>query len=203
VLNFEKSTNQKQQAMSEPDVTLHHWTRAEYDRMVEAGVFQPEARLELVEGEIVNMTPQGSFHSTITQLLNDALREVFGKGHTVRVQMPLAIDDRSEPEPDIAVVKGVPLDYLDAHPDTALLVVEVADTTLGFDRNRKKRIYAKNGIPEYWLVDVKAGRLEVYRDPMDEDYATKTTYGRGDRIQPLGAQGSRLEVSSLIPSALN
>jgi Uma2 family endonuclease len=185
--------------MAEPTVTLHHWTRAEYDRMVEAAVFQPEARLELVEGEIVNMTPQGSFHSTITQLLNEALRDVFGKGFTVRVQMPLAVDDHSEPEPDIAVVKGAPRDYLNAHPLTALLVVEVADTTLGFDRIRKKRVYARNGIRDYWVVDVKAERLEVYRDPLGDDYASKATYGRGDRIQPLAVPGSYLEVTDLLP----
>ena len=185
--------------MAEPNVTLHRWTRAEYDRMVEAGVFHPEARLELVEGEIVNMTPQGSFHSTITQLLNEALRAVFGKGFTVRVQMPLAIDERSEPEPDIAVVAGAPRDYLNAHPETALLIVEVADTTLGFDRIRKKRLYARNGIRDYWIVDINAARLEVYRDPVADDYASKVSYGRGDRIRPLAATGSPLEVAELLP----
>jgi len=185
--------------MAEVNITPHRWSRREYDRMVESGVFAPGARLELLDGEIVDMTPQGSAHATVTQLVEEALRAAFGPGFSVRVQMPLAIDDSSEPEPDVAVVKGSPRDYLQDHPDSAMLVVEVADSTLSHDRERKKHVYARNAIPEYWIVDVGAGRVEVYRYPAGDDYASKATCTRGDRIQPLAARGVAVAVGDILP----
>jgi len=116
--------------MSEPMHTLHRWTRAKYDRMVETGVFQPEARLELLDGEIIEMSPQKSPHATAVNLIAEALRGGFGTGFYVRGQMPLTLDDNSEPEPDVAVIKGNIRDYADHHPSSAVLIVEVADTTL-------------------------------------------------------------------------
>jgi len=184
--------------MAETIRQLHSWTRTEYDRMVEAGVFPPGSRLELIEGEIVDMTPQGSHHFTMVRLLEDVLRSAFGPGFEVRTQGPLALDEGSEPEPDVAVVRGAPLDYLDAHPTTALLVVEVSDTSLGFDRLRKKRLYARNGIAEYWILDVNSRRLEVYRDPRGDDYAAKVTLGPEDRISPLASEGAEISVSALL-----
>ena len=151
--------------MATTNLRPHLWTRNEYDRMIEAGILHPESRLELVEGEILTMSLQGSRHITAIRLVETALRKVFSTGHDVRTRAPLALDERSEPEPDVAVVTGSMRDYRDAHPATAVLVVEIADSTLSFDRGRKKALYARAGIPEAWLVDLPADRIAMYREP--------------------------------------
>ena len=179
--------------------TPHLWSRSEYERMAEAGIFEPGVRMELIDGEILDMAPQGTRHFTAIRLIEDALRAIFGDGWDIRTQGPLAIDDRSEPEPDVALVRGTPRDFRDAHPDSASLVVEVADTSLGFDRLRKKRLYARTGIQEYWIVDLGAGQLEIYRRPEGDDYAEKRILGSGDQISPLAAPDSQLAVSDLLP----
>jgi hypothetical protein len=120
-------------------LTTHRFSRAQYERMVEAGVFEPNDRLELLDGEIIDMAPQTSRHVTAVTLVGDTLRTIFGPGVTVRVQLPFSLDDHSEPEPDVAVVPGSPRDYRDAHPSRAFLVCEVADTTLAYDRGREAR----------------------------------------------------------------
>lgn len=138
------------------DLPRHRFSRAQYEHMVDTGVFGPEDRLELLEGEIIDMAPEKSRHATAIRLLEDALRKVFGYGYDIRSQLPLSLNDLSQPEPDIAVVTGSPRDYRDAHPAHAVLVVEVADTTLAYDRTRKLATYARSGIPEYWILDLAA-----------------------------------------------
>ena len=102
--------------MSTSAIQLHRWSRREYDRMIASGVFHPEARLELVDGEIFHMTPQGSLHATAIQLVADALKAVFHENYAIRIQLPLALDDHSEPEPDISVVTGTARDYKERPP---------------------------------------------------------------------------------------
>ena len=184
---------------TEVPVPRHRFSRAEYERMVGAGVFEPETRLELLEGEIVEMAPQKSRHATGVRLVEEALRRAFGEGFDVRTQLPLAIDDASEPEPDVAVVRGAPRDYRDAHPTTALLVVEVADTTLGYDRVRKLRAYARAGIPEYWVLDVEGEALEVYRAPSAEGYGARNILKTGESVTPLAAPDPPVAVADLLP----
>lgn len=167
--------------------------------MIAAGVFHPEARLELIEGEIVNTTPQGSLHATAVQLGEAVLRKIFSAGHAIRVQMPLALDESSEPEPDLAVVPGSPRDYRDAHPAKAVLVAEVADATLAFDREQKKRVYARAGIPEYWIVNLVERRLEVYREPDGEDYRHHAILRPGASLLPIAASEGTIPVSELLP----
>ena len=139
------------QAMRASGIEQRRWTRAEYDRMIEHGLFGPDERLELIDGEILTVTPQGTPHAGTVGLVQDVLCVVFGHTH-VRVQLPFALDPASEPEPDLAVVAGTPRDYGEAHPDSALLIVEVAETTLGFARRSKGSLYARAGIAEYWIV---------------------------------------------------
>lgn len=177
----------------------HRFRRTEYDRMAEAGIFESDLRLELIEGEIVEMTPQSTRHFTAVRLIEEALRAAFGAGYDVRTQGPLAVDEQSEPEPDLAVVSGAPRDYRDEHPRTALLVVEVAESSLCFDRIRKKRLYARSGIPEYWILDIKGGRLEVHRHCQGDDYAEKQTLGSGDTLSLLAATNARVAVADLLP----
>jgi Uma2 family endonuclease len=177
----------------------HRWSRTEYERMAEAGVFEPDERLELIDGEVWQMPPQSTRHFTAIRLVERALSRVFANGFDVRTQGPLAIDGHSEPEPDIAVVEGSARDYATAHPRTAVLVVEVADTSLGFDRIAKKRLYARNGIPEYWILNLGAECLEVYRDPADEDYLAQQTIGRTEVIAPRAAVQFEIAVADLLP----
>ncbi len=177
------------------------YSRAEYDRMIAAGVFNSEDRLQLIDGEIVTMTPQGSRHATAVQLTEELLRNAFppSAGYSIRIQMPLALDERSEPEPDVAVVYGSPRDYRDLHPTAALLIIEVSDTTLSLERDRKMRLYARSGIAEYWILNLDEARLEVYREPAGEAYKTRRDYGPDATVQPLAAPSSAIAVSSLLP----
>ena len=172
--------------------------------MAEAGIFRPGERLELIEGEIVRMTPQGSVHATGIQLAQEALGTLFGAGFLVRVQMPLALGSVSEPEPDIAVVPGSPRDFRQTHPTMAALVVEVSDSTLAFDRQTKGHLYAEAGIPEYWIVNLNDGKLEVYREPTAPAtgtayYRETLTLGPSDAVSPLAVPGSSICVADLLP----
>jgi Uma2 family endonuclease len=175
------------------------WTRDEYYRMADSGILRPDDRVELIDGEILTMAPQKSPHATAMQLAHDALREAFGDGFSVRPQLPLALDETNEPEPDLAVVTGSPRDYVEGHPSTALLVVEVAETSLAFDRGVKKALYARFGIPEYWIVDLLAHRLEVYRSPQDDGYRDQRVLTEADSIAPLARGESAIAVADLLP----
>ena len=137
-----------------PTPTRHHWSREQYERAIDAGVFEPEAKLELIGGEITEkMSPQNSPHSAAIGALQYALDEAFSEGYWVRVQLPLALSDDSEPEPDLAVVIGSWRDYIKAQPTAAVLVVEISDSTLEIDRGAKAGIYASAGVMEYWIVN--------------------------------------------------
>jgi Uma2 family endonuclease len=183
----------------DPTVDRYHMSRAEYDRAVEAGVFALDARLELIDGEILTMTPQGSRHTTGVELVAEALRAAFGAGFRVRVQFPLATDDYSEPEPDVAVVEGGIRDYRDAHPTAALLVVEVSDDSLRRDRTTKQRLYARGGIPEYWVLALADAGLEVYRDPAADGYRAVTMHRAGETVAPLARPEANIPVAELLP----
>jgi Uma2 family endonuclease len=169
-----------------------------------AGVLGEDDRVQLVEGEIVEMAPQGPAHMTAIRLAEDALRTAFRPGFDVRSQGPLALSEVSEPEPDVAVVRGGPRDYARTHPATAVLVVEVADTTAEFDRARKGPMYARAGIPEYWIVDLNLATVDVYRQPetLPDGRATYRTHlrvGRDGEVSPLAAPGSPIPVRYLLP----
>lgn len=181
------------------DTLRHRFSRAEYERMVEAGIFGPDDRLELLDGEIIDMSPQKSRHATAVTLLGELLRRAFGTKATVRLQLPFVLGDQSEPEPDVAVVPGIPRDYSDAHPACALLIVEVSDTTLDYDRNRKAKAYARAGIPEYWILDLSAQTLEVYRSPDDDGYAERIILRADAAAQPRAASGRCLAVKDMLP----
>jgi Uma2 family endonuclease len=187
-------------------VHSRRWTRQEYDRMIEAGVLTPEDRVELIDGEILAMTPQGSAHATGVSLAQEALRTAFGRDVHIRTQLPLAFGAESEPEPDVAVVAGAVRDYRDAHPQSALLVVEVADATLPYDRDVKGSLYARARVPEYWLVNLAEAVVEVHRDPMvmpqglfGWQYRTVDRFGPGDSMAPLSFPHASIAVADLLP----
>lgn len=180
------------------------WTREDYLRMAEAGLFEAR-RVERLEGEIIERAPQSSLHAETVTLVDDALRRVFAQGYRIRVQLPLALGLDYDAEPDVAVVAGNPGDFRHTHPSTALLVVEVADSSLAYDRTRKGRAYAASGIPEYWIVNLADGQLEVHRQPAagseqsrDAFYQDVTIYRSSETVSPLSAPSAVLPVSSLL-----
>jgi Uma2 family endonuclease len=134
--------------------------------MADAGILCSGERMEFIEGKIVTMSPQNSPHATCLIFVSDVLRAIFASGHVIRIQLPLDLSPSSQPEPDIAVVSGSVRDYAKAHPTTALLAVEVAESTVRFDRGEKASLYANAGVPEYWVVHLRNQRLEVFRDPV-------------------------------------
>jgi Uma2 family endonuclease len=183
------------------------WTRAEYSRLIETGVFRPDERLELIGGELLVREPQGTPHSLAIEFINEALRAAFGPGWRIRVQLPVALDDESEPEPDFSVVPGTPGQApLDPKPSCPALIVEAAESSLGFDRNAKGSLYARARVPEYWVVNLVDRALEVHRDPVPTTeapfgwrYGQIQTLRPGDWISPLARPGARIPVADLLP----
>jgi Uma2 family endonuclease len=180
------------------------WTKAEYHHMRDLGFFDRQ-RVELIRGRIVQMPAMKNLHVAAVTLVEDALRGAFGPGYWIRIQAPLDLPGASEPEPDLAVVRGGPRDYTD-HPQTALLVVEVSDTTLRYDRNGKGPLYARAGIADYWIVNLVDGELEIYRDPQRDPqrkrrfaYAQTAILKAGDHATALAAPKARIAVADLLP----
>jgi Uma2 family endonuclease len=183
--------------ISEPSPFV--WTREVYQRAGEFGLFG-DLRVELVEGVVLQMSPMKARHATICGLFSDALAMAFGAAFHVRVQFPLTLSDLSEPEPDVAVVRGTRRDYLQSHPHFAELVVKISDTTLTFDRKNKAAIYTKAGIPDYWIANLEAGHIEVFRKPdISGQYLERFVVKVGEQISPLGAPNLDLSVSELLP----
>lgn len=184
---------------------VHKWTREEYYKMTDAGLFNGK-RVELIEGEVFEMFTLYSPHATSVTLAYELMREVFGKGWVVRIQLPITISDISEPEPDVAVVAGKARDYKDAHPSTAALVIEIADSSLSHDRDYKTSLYAKAGIADYWIVNLQDRQVEVYRRPMVDanaqfgfGYADKMIFKEGDSVKPLAKPKTSIAVADLLP----
>ena len=181
----------------------HRWTRSEYYRMAEIGLFR-DRRVELVGGEVVEMAAQKETHVIGVSLAAKAVSLAFGNGFWARVQAPLNLGPRDDPEPDVAVVVGSERDYIGSKNRVdALLVIEVSDTTLLFDRRRKSHRYARAGIRDYWIVNLLEQQLEVYRNVVLEKkrhrYASTTIRRRGESIAPLAAPQSPSAVDDLLP----
>ncbi len=192
-------------AMTTPAKT-RPWTRVEYDRLIEIGVFRPGEPVELLGGQLIVSEPQGSAHYTAVLLVEEALRSALGPGWLVRTQGPIALDDESEPEPDIAAVPGRARDYSRAHPVRPALVVEVAETSLANDREYKGSLYARARVDDYWIVNLIDRVLEVHRQPIPDPsapfgwrYASKEVLGSQSSAAPLAAVGARVVVSDLLP----
>lgn len=156
----------------------------EYHQMAAAGILEEDDRVELIEGEIIEMPPIGSRHAACLGRLNRLLSGQVGDLALVRVQDPLRLGEESEPQPDLALVKPRADFYSSSHPrpEDVLLVVEVADTSAGYDRSVKVPLYARAGIREMWLVDLERERIEVRSEPTAQGYRTAQAYRRGDRL---------------------
>ena len=136
-------------------------------------------------------------HAITLELVGEALRTAFGRGWRMRSQSPLILGQDTDPEPDFAVIAGTPRGS-SGHPTTADLLVEVADSSLSFDTNEKRLLYARAGIREYWVVDVNGRRLLVYRDPQRGDYTSQQALGPADAVPPLAAPAAAVRVADLL-----
>ena len=185
-------------------VPTKRWTREEYYRLADEGFFEGQ-RVELIGGQIVVMSPQSYPHAFSGDEIADLLKRAFGEGYWVRHQLPLSIPNDGEPEPDVSVVAGTKRDYTD-HPTTAVLVVEVAKTSLAYDTKTKPHAYASAGVPDYWVLDLVNRQLIVHRDPTDDPkaefghrYNSVTVIDEDGTISPLEKSAELLEVSRMLP----
>lgn len=178
----------------EPD-RVRPVTRAEYERLVALGAFEDE-RLELLEGVLVTMSPQGSRHAEAVLRLNRILTVALIERAVVRIQSPLGAGAVSLPDPDVAVVAMG--DYTDAHPEGALLVIGVAESSIKKDR-AKASIYAAAGVADYWIVNLSDRVVEVHRDPAGERYRNVSTHDAAARLEPLAFPELSIQVRDVIP----
>lgn len=156
--------------------------RVEYERMIETGFFRNE-RVELIQGVVVQMSPQNAPHSYVIQILSRLLLPRLVGRADVRVQLPFAAGPDSLPEPDLAIVAMG--NYMAAHPNQALLIIEVADSSLKFDRQEKAELYARAGVAEYWVVNLTDRVVERHSEPVEGGYRRLTPFRSGERVAPL------------------
>jgi Uma2 family endonuclease len=168
--------------------------------MGEAGILAQGDRVELIEGQLIAMSPIGSEHSGTVNALNHCLVQAIGQRGVVAVQNPVQLDDLSEPQPDFAVLKPREDYYRRAtpRPNEVLLIIEVADSSLAYDRNVKRSLYARHGIPEFWIVNLAAGEIEVCRAPEGERYASVSRVGREGVLEPVLLPGVAIPVAALL-----
>jgi Uma2 family endonuclease len=192
--------------MARVEVKTRHWKRVEYERLIETGFFQPGDAIELLGGQLIVAEPQGSGHFAAIRAVEEALRVAFGVGWDVRGQGPVALDEESEPEPDVAVVPGGFRDYVAAHPSRPVLVVEVSESSLALDRHDKGSLYARAGLDDYWIVNLVDQVLEVLRAPGPDPaasfgwrYQSVEALERGASVSPLALPGAHIRVADLLP----
>ena len=193
-------------AMAGYETRTRRFSRAEYERLIDLGVFQPGEEIELIGGQLMVAEPQSAAHYTAIVKTARALEAAFGAGWYVRREGPIGLDDDSEPEPDVAVVQGRPEDYNRAHPSRSVLNVEVSESSLAADRHRKGSLYARASLADYWVLNLVDRVLEVYREPAPDAaapfgwrYTRGEVLGADARVTPLAAPGASVAVSQLLP----
>jgi len=200
------STPDTIRAMVSYPVRTRRFSREEYERLIDLGLFQPGEAIELIGGELLVAEPQGARHYTALAQTARVLEEAFGPGWHTRTQAPIGLDADSEPEPDVAVVAGTLADYGRAHPSRPALTVEVADSSLAADRELKGSLYARAGLTDYWILNLADRVLEVYREPTTDPaapfgwrYARVEIFDASMRVTPLAAPDASVPVSRLLP----
>jgi Uma2 family endonuclease len=185
-------------------VRSRRFSKSEYYRMAEAGLFQGQ-RVELLEGQVMELSPQNAAHAFHTDRAARVLNAVFGQGYWVRMQLPLDIGQTTEPEPDVSVVLGTPDQFRNVHPINAVMIVEISDTTVSYDRRRKGSLYARAGVPDYWVINLRRGWVEVYRSPIPDAtwryshrYSSRTDLLPGTAVTPLALPNVSIPVIELV-----
>jgi Uma2 family endonuclease len=179
---------------------LHRFSAEDYHRLGELGILSPDARVELIDGAIHDMSPIGPLHSGIVNRLIRLFSEKAKRRWIVSAQNPVGLDKYSEPEPDLVLLKPAPDDYVSHHPapDDVFLLIEVADSTLDFDRGKKLQIYARAGISEFWIVNLPESVIEVYREPHFIGYEKKIVLRAGEKASPLAFPDVVVDVAELL-----
>ena len=186
--------------LEEPLITRHRLTVEDYDRMAETGVLAPGARVELIDGEVIDMAPMGTGHHSMVMRLSHLLHDAVGNHATVMTQLPLRLDRHSEPEPDLALLKPREDFYAGALPTGAdtLLVVEISDSTLAYDVRIKAPLYARNGVPELWIVDLPGHALRCFRSPRGDTWTDIRIITEPGVVPLPGLPGVTLDLSGLL-----
>ncbi len=181
-------------------VASHQFTIDEYQRMGEVGLFREDDRVELIEGEIVDMSPIGRRHAVRVSVISQLFAERLGRAVFVWAQNPLTLPGRSQPEPDVTLLRPRPDFYTDKDPtaEDVLLVIEVADSSLDYDRRVKAALYARNGVVEYWLVNLIQDHVIVHRDPTLDGYRDVQIAHDGDELRPLAFPDLALAVEDIL-----
>jgi Uma2 family endonuclease len=182
-----------------PELPRHRWTVDDYHRMAEVGLLEPDARVELIEGEIVEMAPIGDPHIAVSIQLNHLLVAAVGARGRVSAANPVRLNPHSELQPDFSVLRPrADFRARGPRPEDVMLVVEVSDTTLRVDRRVKCPLYVRAGIPEYWIVNLEAGYIEVHRSPKGDTYASVERKGPGDVVTIEALPGVTIAVSQIL-----
>jgi Uma2 family endonuclease len=184
---------------------LKYWTVQDYHQMSELGILDPSERTELIAGQIVLMTAKGTPHVLTLRLLAKALESFLGERAVfVSTQDPIRLDNFSEPEPDLAIVKGDIFDYADRHPvaEDIYLVIEVADSTLKQDCEVKDKLYARSNIAEYWVVDIKNRQVQIFRNPTPTGYTSQLILTEVHSVSPLAFPEIVLSIESILPPVI-
>ena len=190
---------------TETPVKLRLWTVEEYHRMAEVGILQPEKPVELIAGQIIEkMSPQRSSHAAAITRTNRVLVNLLGEEILIRLQLPIQLNDHSEPEPDIALVRVDPLDYAAHHPTASdvYLIIEVADTTLKTDLQIKAKDYAQSGIPDYWVLNINSRQLHVFREPTQQGYQSEVILSEDESISPLQFPDCVVAICEILPPVI-
>jgi Uma2 family endonuclease len=186
---------------TETNLQLRLWTVEEYHRMAEAGIFAPDERVELLEGRIIWMIAKGTAHRSAVGRIDRLLQDCLKNRALICVQDPVKLNDMSEPEPDISVVKIDPLDYADHHPTLSevYLIIEVADSSLKFDCEIKAKAYSLAGIKDYWVLDVVKRELYIFTKPTQIGYESQVIVGENETVSPLEFPNLQIRLSEMLP----
>jgi len=177
---------------------VHRFTTEEYFRMLDAGILSEDDRVELIDGHLTDMSPQNKPHRVALGKIVRRLAEVLGDQYWVQPQSSLPLDEADCPEPDVAVLPGQPDDLIAGEPSTVPLIIEIADTSLGFDRGDKLRLYARHAVSRYWIVDLAHRVVHVYTEPSGETYRMRRSFEPGEAV-PLAFIDVDISVEDCLP----
>jgi len=194
------TTATQPRSASSPVPAPRRFTRDEYFAMAEAGIFDSNDSVELIDGHVVEMSPENDPHRVAIAKATDVfIRALNDRPYFVQSQSTLPLGEWDVPEPDLAVLRGAPDDVLEGEPEV-VLVIEVADTSLEKDRSTKQVLYAQQGIAEYWIVNLRTRSLEVYWEPGESEYRQRRTWTEDDTGRPRFEEAPSFDVEALLPA---
>jgi Uma2 family endonuclease len=178
----------------------HSFTTSEYGRLMDAGILGSDVRVELIRGEIIDVAPRGSEHASVVAVLHEQLATLVQPHGHIRCGMPVVLDERSQPEPDLAIVSARADHYRSAHPTTpdVLFLIEVADKALAFDRTIKASLYASARVPALWIVNAASGELHCLSEPRSDGYRQRVVLRREDRVPLPSPFDTTLDLSNIL-----